>query len=109
MSSSMGIAPNVSIRLNSEVYQQACIAVVAGRKTLGQWLEKATRQIANHLGITPAYVSYMASGKRPWGQGLYERYCHLAYTPPETARACQEAKSHKIRKLRWWAVLDSNQ
>ncbi len=38
VSSGMGIAPNVSIRLNSEVYQQARIAAVTDRKTLGQWL-----------------------------------------------------------------------
>ena len=35
------------------------------------------RQIAKHLGITPAYLSYMVNGKRPWRQDLYERYCAL--------------------------------
>ena len=32
------------------------------------------RQIAKHLGISPAYLSYMVNGKRPWRQDLHERY-----------------------------------
>jgi len=32
------------------------------------------RQIAGDLGITPAYLSYMVNGKRPWRADLYERY-----------------------------------
>ena len=37
-------------------------------------------QIAKELGITPAYLSYMVNGKRPWRQDLYERYCQLVNT-----------------------------
>ena len=38
------------------------------------------RQIAAELGITPAYLSYMVNGKRPWRQDLYEHYCQLVNT-----------------------------
>ena len=32
------------------------------------------RQIAKELGISPAYLSYMLNGKRPWRKDLYRRY-----------------------------------
>ena len=32
------------------------------------------RRIARELGISPAYLSYMVNGKRPWRADLYERY-----------------------------------
>ena len=32
------------------------------------------RQIAKELGISPAYLSYMLNGKRPWRKDLYQRY-----------------------------------
>ena len=32
------------------------------------------RQIAKELGISPAYLSYMINGKRPWRKDLYQRY-----------------------------------
>ena len=35
------------------------------------------RQIAKQLGITPAYLSYMVNGKRPWRRDLFERYSYL--------------------------------
>ena len=38
------------------------------------------RQIAKELGITPAYLSYMVNGKRPWREDLYQRYCQLVNT-----------------------------
>ena len=38
------------------------------------------RQIAAELGITPAYLSYMVNGKRPWREDLYERYSQLVNT-----------------------------
>ena len=38
------------------------------------------RQIAKQLGITPAYLSYMVNGKRPWREDLYQRYCYLVNT-----------------------------
>jgi predicted HicB family RNase H-like nuclease len=36
-----GITPNVSIRLKPDVYQQARVAAVTARQTVGQWLERA--------------------------------------------------------------------
>ncbi len=42
------------------------------------------RKIASQLGITPAYLSYMVNGKRPWRQDLYQRYCFLVNTSVNT-------------------------
>ena len=42
------------------------------------------RQIAKQLGISAAYLSYMASGKRPWRLDLYGRYCQLVNTSVNT-------------------------
>ena len=38
------------------------------------------RQIARELGITPAYLSYMVNGKRPWRKDLYQRYVGVVNT-----------------------------
>ena len=38
------------------------------------------RQIAAQLGITPAYLSYMVNGKRPWREDLREGYRTLVNT-----------------------------
>ena len=38
------------------------------------------RQIAAQMDITPAYLSYMVNGKRPWREDLYERYNYLVNT-----------------------------
>ena len=38
------------------------------------------RQIAKELGITPAYLSYMVNGKRPWRKDLYQRYMGVVNT-----------------------------
>ena len=38
------------------------------------------RQIAKELGISPAYLSYMLNGKRPWRKGLYQRYMGVVNT-----------------------------
>ena len=39
--------------------------------------QMSLRQIAAQMDITPAYLSYMVNGKRPWRADLYERYCQL--------------------------------
>ena len=38
------------------------------------------RQIAKELGISPAYLSYMLNGKRPWRKDLYQRYMGVVDT-----------------------------
>ncbi len=38
------------------------------------------RQIAKELGISPAYLSYMVNGKRPWRKDLYQRYMGVVNT-----------------------------
>ena len=36
-----GERPNISIRIDPEVYHQAKVGAVVARKTIGQWLEEA--------------------------------------------------------------------
>ena len=36
--------------------------------------KQSMRQIARELDISPAYLSYMVNGKRPWRKDLYQRY-----------------------------------
>ena len=36
--------------------------------------KQSMRQIAAELEISPAYLSYMLNGKRPWRKDLYQRY-----------------------------------
>ena len=38
------------------------------------------RQIAKELGISPAYMSDMLNGKRPWRKDLYQRYMGVVNT-----------------------------
>ena len=38
------------------------------------------RQIAKELGISPAYLSYMLNGRRPWRKDLYQRYMGVVNT-----------------------------
>ena len=35
---------------------------------------------AKELGISPAYLSYMLNGKRPWRKDLYQRYLGVVNT-----------------------------
>ena len=39
-----GRAPNISLRINLDVYYVARIEAVTARKTLGQWIEEAIRE-----------------------------------------------------------------
>ena len=38
------------------------------------------RQIAKELGISPAYLSYMVNGRRPWRKDLYQPYMGIVNT-----------------------------
>ena len=42
--------------------------------------KQSMRQIAKELEITPAYLSYMINGKRPWRRDLYQRYMGVVNT-----------------------------
>ena len=46
------------------------------------------RQIAKELGISPAYLSYMINGKRPWRKDLYQRYMGIVNTFVNVDRDC---------------------
>ena len=45
-----GERPNISIRLDREVYRQAKIGAVVAGKTIGQWLEDAIREKVSRDG-----------------------------------------------------------
>ena len=38
------------------------------------------RQIAKEEGISPAYLSYMLNGERPWRKDLYQRHMGVVNT-----------------------------
>ena len=42
--------------------------------------KQSMRQIAAELEISPAYLSYMVNGKRPWRKDLYQRYIGVVNT-----------------------------
>ncbi len=42
--------------------------------------KQSLRQIAKELDISPAYLSYMVNGKRPWRRDLYQRYMGVVNT-----------------------------
>ena len=42
------------------------------------------RQIAKELEVSPAYLSMMVNGKRPWRQDLYQRYVYFVNTTVNT-------------------------
>ena len=42
--------------------------------------KQSMRQIAKELDISPAYLSYMINGKRPWRKDLYQRYMGVVNT-----------------------------
>ena len=46
--------------------------------------KNSLRQQAKILGITPAYLSYMINGKRPWNPDLKDRYEQLVNTIPKS-------------------------
>ena len=43
-------------------------------------VKQSLRQIAKELEISPAYLSYMVNGKRPWRKDLYQRYMGVVNT-----------------------------
>ena len=45
------------------------------------------RQIAKELGISPAYLSCMLNGKRPWRKDLYQRYMGVVNKSVNSDRA----------------------
>ena len=49
------------------------------------------RDIAKELDISPAYLSYMVNGKRPWRKDLYQRYMEVVNS--EEAMVTQEASA----------------
>jgi len=42
------------------------------------------RQVAKELEISPAYLSYMLNGKRPWRKDLYQTYMGIVNSEAES-------------------------
>ena len=55
------------------------------------------RKIAKELGISPAYLSYMLNGKRPWRKDLYQRY--MEFGNRQIKRSPQSAVSLGVKKF----------
>ena len=59
----------------------------------------SNRQIAKILGITPAYLSYMINGKRPWNPDLKDRYEQLVNTIPKSVNKNPVGGGGEMRHL----------
>ena len=62
------------------------------------------RQIAKQLGISPAYLSYMVNGKRPWRPDLYDRYSEIVNTVNRNGGIVNNAvgpQTHRSPELRF--------
>ena len=51
------------------------------------------RQVANELEISPAYLSHMVNGKRPWRLDLLERYETIMSRNRELATVAQSGRA----------------
>ena len=79
--------------------------------------KQSLRQIARELDISPAYLSYMVNGKRPWQKDLYQRYMGVVNTfvnseqgNVNTTGGAAAAQENSVgTKTRWWHRLGSNQ
>ena len=56
------------------------------------------RKIAKELGVSPAYLSYMVSGKRPWRPDLYQRYQYFVNTSVNSQRGIVNTISNSPRR-----------
>ena len=67
--------------------------------------EPSLRQIAKELEITPAYLSYMVNGKRPWRKDLYQRYMGVVNTfvntEPQTVNKTSKTPPNKTAFHAW--------
>ena len=55
-------------------------AIDCHKKWGADMTKPSLRQIASELEISPAYLSYMVNGKRPWRKDLYQRYMGVVNT-----------------------------
>jgi len=53
------------------------------------------RRVAKELGISPAYLSYMVNGKRPWRPDLYKRYLQIVNTSSSSVNREGNPKTRK--------------
>ena len=60
------------------------------------------RAIAKELEISPAYLSYMINGKRPWRKDLHQRYLGVVNT------SVNSEEPHVNKDVLAWASPGSN-
>ena len=58
--------------------------------------KQSLRDIAKELDISPAYLSYMVNGKRPWRKDLYQRYMGVVNTFVNKQGASGEVITHDL-------------
>ena len=67
------------------------------------------RTMAKILGISPAYLSLLVNGKRPWRGNLKERYEVLVNTPKGNTSLTKASEDDSVPSARrWWSWGDSN-
>ena len=62
-------------------------------------VKQSMRQIAKELDISPAYLSYMVNGKRPWRKDLYQRYVGVVNTFVNGERENVNSESQRRPRL----------
>ena len=55
------------------------------------------RAIAKELEISPAYLSYMINGKRPWRSDLYDQYSQVVNTKIDSVNTSDVVSDTKKR------------
>ena len=57
------------------------------------------RAIAKELETSPAYLSYMINGKRPWRKDLYQRYLGVVNTFVNSGEDCTSVQESEFAEL----------
>ena len=57
------------------------------------------RAIAKELEISPAYLSYMINGKRPWRKDLHQRYMGVVNTFVNSGEDCTSVQESEFAEL----------
>jgi len=53
-------------------------------------------RIAKVLDISPAFLSYMVNGKRPWRKDLYQRYVGVVNSGAESVNKRTEGPTERM-------------
>ena len=81
--------------------------------------QMSLRKMAGEMGITPAYLSMMVNGKRPWREDIREIYSRLVNTASQTVNRIDNSGQGELSRYTqgsavssggglWWGIVDSN-